>query len=113
MTWMGTKSYFDNKRKLDAAASYVEEELSKLFKSVDLSDSLRTRKCFILDDGTVIHVEQMNGEKFCDLVIEYAESVDQMKSYDTEDGDLFPVDGEQDSELLNKLFQEMLKEIAS
>ena len=113
MIWTETKSFLNNKRLLDKALSFVEDELTKRYPKKVVSDHIGSRTCFILGDGTTIHVTAMNGEKFCDLVIEYADNLDQMKAYDTEDGDLFPVGDKEVFATNEDMLAAMLQEIQS
>lgn len=71
-------------------------------------DIVDDRDCFMLDSGEILSITCMIGEKFFDLCTEYADSSEDMRSYFTTDGDLYPP-GEYDTP--DDMLQAMLKEI--
>ncbi|MBO7364890.1 MAG: hypothetical protein J6U26_06145, partial [Lachnospiraceae bacterium] len=75
------------------------------------SDHSGVRHCFLLDNGFLAHVQSMNGGAIYDLVIEYSENEDQMRVYDTEDGELFPVNDPSVFETVDDLVDAMLDEM--
>ena len=73
-----------------------------------IDDGKEYRRCFELPDGYICHPFIMIGDGFNNLAIEYSESIDRMRVYDSDDGDLYHPD---DFESKESLFEAMLAEI--
>ena len=76
--------------------------LSDKYKTTEINN----QTCFIKDDGTIFNLELIR--ELNSLVIGYADSLSDAKNYMFEDGDLFPIDMNEDA-----MFDAMISEIES
>lgn len=115
MTWKETKSYSETmkKKRIHEVVEWVENKLADIYEEIELAFDYGHERCFLLPDGTVIHVVGMIGEKFNDIVVEYSQNMEQKRKMDTEDGDLFPIDDPEEFESPDDMFNAILEEIRS
>ncbi len=115
IAWMETSSFsdVDKLKRLNEVAEAVEDKLSERYPEISFDDDGKRVRCFLLPDGLVAHVSGLCGGKFNDLVIEYAENIEAMKAYNSEDGDLFPIDDEKIFPTFEDMMGEILKEVQS
>ncbi len=97
----------DKAMKLITAREYVENYIKDRFPLIIINGG----KCFLLDDGTIARISNMGSRPPWDaLVVEYADSEQDMLNNIADDGDLFYPD-EYDS--LTGLAEAMMKEMDS
>ena len=80
---------------------FIKIRLSEKYESVRINDE----DCYLLENGVVFHVVAL-GDELNALVIEYSENIEEYGKNNSEDGDLFFMDMENE-----EMLQAMSKEI--
>lgn len=80
---------------------FVKNRLKEIYTSINIGGD----ECFALENGVIFHVVAL-GDEFNALVIEYSENAEEYKKNNSEDGDLFFIDMENE-----EMLQAMIEEI--
>lgn len=87
MTWMEKK--YSSEKEIRFLCDELSSLLALQYKKRIINDSHGERVCFELPNGEICHPFVMIGRGFNNLAMEYADNIEEMKKYNTEDGDLY------------------------